>query len=134
MQARAIPAGLLFCTVVFGAGFVLAALRTVLITPLAGELAAVALEAPVMLAISWAACGWVAERLDLEHQFLDRLVMGGLALIVIIVAEAAAAFLAENHTLATFFHTHGRSAVLLGLLVQLAFAVFPLLHRRNGYR
>ena len=131
-HGRAIHAGLLYCGVVFAAGFVLGALRTMLITPLAGELAAVALEAPVMLAISWTACGWALDRLDVSTQLLDRLLMGGVALVLLLVAEAAVAVLAQAYSLAEFFRLHGRTAVLLGLLAQLAFALFPLFRRRNG--
>ena len=129
---RAIHAGLIYCAVVFAAGFVLGVLRMTLVAPLAGELAAVTLEAPVMLAIAWTACGWLTEQLDLSPPLVDRLVMGGVALGAVIVAEAAVALLAKGYSLQEFFQSHGRSALLLGLLAQLAFALFPLLQRRNG--
>lgn len=129
---RAVQAGLLYCTVVFAAGFVLGVVRTLLVSPLAGELVAVALEAPVMLAIAWSACGWVTERLDMSQSFLDRLVMGGAALALLILAEAGAAMIAHGRSLHEFLVGDGSSALLLGLLAQLAFALFPLLQRRNG--
>lgn len=131
-HGRAIHAGLLYCVVVFAAGFVLGVLRNLLVTPLAGELAAVALEAPVMLAIAWTACGWALDRLEVSTQLLDRLLMGGVALVLLLVAEAAVAVLAQAYSLAEFFRRYGQTAMLLGLLAQLAFALFPLLRRRNG--
>lgn len=128
--SRAAKAGILYCTVVFAAGFVLSVLRIVWVAPLSGELIGVLLEAPILLAIAWSACGWVAERFEVSQQFLDRLVMGGAALAVVVCAEAIAAVLADGRSLGDFFERHGRSAVLLGLLAQLAFAFFPLLQRR----
>lgn len=130
-EARAVKAGLLYCTVVFAAGFVLGVIRTLWVAPLAGALVAVILEAPIILAIAWSACGWVAERFEVSHLFLDRLVMGGAALAVLVFAEAAAAMLATGRSLDQFFRVDGHSAVLLGLLVQLAFAIFPMLQERR---
>jgi hypothetical protein len=132
IEPRAIRAGLVYCAVVFAAGLLLGAVRALWVTPLAGELVAVMLEAPILLAIAWSACGWVAERFDVAQQFLDRLVMGGGALAVLVCAEAATALLLQQQgSLLTYFPAHGRSAVLLGLLMQLAFAVFPMIRQRR---
>ncbi|CAN7293850.1 hypothetical protein LJR219_001432 [Phenylobacterium sp. LjRoot219] len=131
VEPRAIQAGLAYCAVVFAAGLVFGLMRSHWVTPLAGELVAVMLEAPVLLAIAWSACGWIAERFDVAQQFLDRLVMGGVALAVLICAEAVTALLLQHASLLTYFAAHGRSAVLLGLLVQLAFAVFPMIRQRR---
>ncbi len=132
VETRAVKAGLLYCTVVFAAGFVLGVVRTLWVAPLSGEFVAVLLEAPIMLAISWHTCFWVAERLDVAEQFLDRLVMGGVALAVLILAEAATAMLADGRSLPEFLNRHVDSALLLGLIAQLAFALFPLLQRRRS--
>lgn len=131
VEPRALRASLVYCAVVFAAGLLLGLVRVLWVTPLAGELAAVMLQAPVLLAIAWSACGWVAERFDVAQQFLDRLVMGGVALAVLVCAEAAVALLLQHGSLLTYFAAHGRSAVLLGLLVQLAFAVFPMIRQRR---
>lgn len=127
---RAVKAGALYCAVVFAAGFVLGVSRILLIAPLAGELVAVALEAPVMLAVAWAACGWLTERLDVSQRFVDRLVMGGVALVLLLAAEAAVAVATQGESLRMALEGRGRSALLLGLLAQLAFAIFPWLQRR----
>jgi hypothetical protein len=57
--------------------------------------------------------------------------MGGAALAALVTAEAAAALLADEHTLSQSFLS-GHSAILLGLLAQLGFAIFPALRRRRG--
>lgn len=131
IETRAIRAGLLYCAVVFGAGLLLGLIRTLWVAPLAGELAAVMLEAPVLLAIAWSACAWVAERLEVAEPFLERLVIGGAALAVLICAEAVTGLIVWRGALLAYFAAHGHSAVLLGLLVQLAFAVFPMVRQRR---
>jgi hypothetical protein len=132
IETRAIKAGVLYCLVVFVAALVLGGLRTLWVTPLAGEFIALTLEAPVMLAVAWSACAWAAERMEVSEQFHDRLAMGGIALAGLIGAEAVIAILAAGRTPEEYFGDHARSAILLGLLVQLAFAVFPVLRRRRG--
>lgn len=130
IERRAVTAGVLYCAVVFTSGFVLGAMRTLMVAPLAGEFVAVTLEAPVILAVSWATCGWVTERFEISEKFIDRLVMGGVALAVLLLAEAVISILADGQTLAEYFLSYSRSGLLLGLLAQLAFAVFPILRRQ----
>jgi hypothetical protein len=131
-ERRAVRAALLYCAILFGAGLMLGAIRTFCVAPLSGEFVAVTLEAPIMLAVAWAACGWVAKREELSEKFLDRLIMGGVSLAVLVAAEAAIAIFAERGALADYFLTSGQSGVLLGLLAQLAFALFPILRRQHG--
>jgi hypothetical protein len=134
IEPRAFKAGLLYCAVVFAAGFVLGGLRTLYVAPLSGELIAVALEAPVMLAISWSACGWIAERLEVPDEILPRLIMGGVALVCMAAAEAGLALImAGGRPFSDYLLQRSPAALVLGVLAQFAFAVFPVLRRpRNG--
>jgi hypothetical protein len=135
IDQRARDAGLLYCSAIFVAGVVLGAIRTFWVAPLAGEIVAVALEAPILLAFCWSACGWVGERLEGSENFLDRLIMGGGALAVLVCAEALIALFQDKRTATQHMLLYGESAILLGLLAQLGFAIFPLLRtRRNGVR
>jgi hypothetical protein len=130
---RAIKAGLLYCAVVFLAGLALGAVRSFWVVPLSGELVAVILEAPVILAVAWSACGWVAKRLELSENLLDRLMMGAVALAALVLGEAAIAIAAGGQALDRFtLRGGGQSSLLIGLLAQLAFALFPVLRRRNA--
>jgi hypothetical protein len=131
VERRVFTAGLLYCAVVFAAGLVLGMIRTLWVAPLSGELVAVWLEAPIMLAISWSASAWVAERLEVSESFLDRLLMGGVALAVLVCAEAVLAVVADRRSLADYILNRGHSGLLLGLMAQLGFAVFPILRRRR---
>jgi hypothetical protein len=132
LEERAIRAGLLYCVVLLAAGLVLSVIRTFWIAPLSGQLVAVWLEAPVILAVSWTACGWVAEQLDLSESFLDRLTMGGVALAGVIGVEAFVAIVGDRQTLRDYVLTNGRIGVLLGLLAQLGFAGFPILRSQRN--
>jgi hypothetical protein len=133
IEPRAFKAGLLYAAVVATAGFVLGEVRNALVTPLSGELVAVALEAPIILAISWTACGWIAERLEVPDDVVDRLVMGAVALVLMVTAEAALALVVDGASYSDFFLRRSPGALVLGVLAQLAFAVFPILRRlRDG--
>jgi hypothetical protein len=130
-EGHPIKAGALYSVVVFSAGFVLGALRVIWIAPLAGDLAAVALEAPIMLAFSWHACCWAAERMAVSERLMDRLLMGAVALALLLLAEAAIGVIVRDQSLDDYFRSYGQTAMLLGLLAQLAFGVFPMLQRRR---
>jgi len=130
-ERRAIQAGLLYCAVVFAVGFLLGAVRVFWVEPLAGELSSVALEAPIMLAVAWTVCGWMTEHFEVSDHLLDRVLMGSVALIFLLTAEIALALFVQRRSLLEFFQSYGRSALLLGLVAQLGFAVFPLLRRRG---
>lgn len=131
IEARTLGAGALYSLVVFAAGLVLGVIRVMWVARLAGEAVSLALEAPIILALAWYACGWAAERMEVSPRFFERLAMGGVALAMLIGAEAAIAVFGKGRSIAEYFGDYARSAILLGLLAQLAFAVFPLLRRRR---
>ena len=57
-----VKAAFAYVTPVFAVAFVLGALRVTLVAPVAGPLLAVALEVPVVLALSWIVAGreWIS--------------------------------------------------------------------------
>ncbi len=55
-------AGVLYAALSFAAGFVLGTLRTLFIMPQTGPTMAVAIELPLMLAVSWAVCRYALLR------------------------------------------------------------------------
>jgi hypothetical protein len=127
VERRVLEAGFLYSAAICLAGFVLGALRVAWIAPLAGDFVAVALEAPVLLAIAWAACGWTTERLEIPERFVDRLAMGAISLALLLMAEIAVSLLLREHGLVRYLTSYSRPAILLGLVAQLGFALFPLL-------
>jgi hypothetical protein len=84
---RILKAAALYFTLVFGAGFVLGPLRILWLVPRVGTRVAELMEAPIMLAVTIAAAGWVVRRLALPSTPSSRLGMGSIALIFLLAAE-----------------------------------------------
>jgi hypothetical protein len=122
----ALALGLRYFAGVFAIAFALGTIRTLWLAPAVGDLAAVGIEVPIILAVSW----WWGRRL-LARQPLGpagRAVMGGTAFGWLMLAEfgLALAFGREpGDWLASFFTPAG----LLGLAGQLGFAAIPLFIR-----
>lgn len=125
---RAITAGVLYVAIVFAAGFVLGAIRGLVIAPAIGETAAIAIEIPIILAISWVVCRAITTRLALPPTRFARVTMGAVAFALLMVAEFLLA-LAFGRTPAEHFASYRGGASMLGLAGQMAFAALPLLQR-----
>jgi len=128
MASRSLIAGIAYCGVVFAVGFVLGALRVTLVVPRLGE--TVALELPVILAISWMACRWLIVRFAVPADRNARLVMGATAFAVLMAAELGVSMIIFGRTLADHLDQYRTAPSLLGLTGQLAFAAFPLLQAK----
>lgn len=122
----AVRAGIICFPAVFAIGFVLGALRITLLVPRLGVMAAVAVEVPVMLAAAWAICGAVLAWIAVPARARDRLMMGGVALALLWLAEALLAA-AMGMTPGVWLATLATPAGVLGVAAQLVFAAFPLL-------
>lgn len=125
-MVRSVAGGLAYFVVVFAAGFVLGALRVMLLVPWLGETAAVLLELPIMLAVSWIACGWVIARVGVSGLRSARVLMGLVAFTVLMLAEFGLSVLALGRTPAEHLNLYLQVPTLLGLAGQLAFAAFPV--------
>ncbi len=127
-MTRAFAAGAAYFTFVFAAGFVFGAVRTLILEPRLGALAAVAVELPAMLAVSWLACGWTLQRFTVPPELGARAAMGASAFTLLMAAELALA-VAFGATAAGFVGGFAAPAGALGLAGQIAFALFPLMRR-----
>lgn len=114
---------------VFAAAFVIGAVRVTLVAPAVGPLAAVALEVPLVLALSWGMAGRVLRRWPLNNR--QRLAMAGLAFTVLMLMELATA-LAFGQTVAQFLSAMTTPAGALGLAGQIGFALIPLFRQARG--
>src|SRR5262245_57180325 len=83
----AIIAGATYFAIVYLAGFVLGTGRVLLLAPRIGDLAAVLVETPVILAASWIASRWRVERFTVPAEPAPRLAMGSLACVLLITGE-----------------------------------------------
>jgi hypothetical protein len=124
-----VQAAISYFLIVFVAGFALGTIRTLVIAPQTGELAAVAIELPLMIAISWWACGVVVHRLKPASEVPSRLAMGLIALCLLLVAEVVVS-LGLGLTFRQHLALYATTPVQIGLFGQLLFALFPLLRMK----
>ncbi len=118
-MSAAVRAGLVYFGIAFAAGFVLGVFRSLLLAPWLGEVEAVALEVPIMLAISWTACRVVVERYELDSSFAERALMGAVAFGMLMASEWLLSLALGLPML--------RKGAMLGLLGQMLFGTFPVL-------
>lgn len=127
-------AGAIYFALVFALGFVLGTVRTLLIHDAAGSarLAAVLVELPIMLAASWLLCRFVVRRFAVAPTVGARLGMGGVAFVLLMVAEMLTGVLLAGRSPAAHFALYREPSYALGLLAQVGFALMPLLRLRFG--
>ena len=127
----AATAGLAYVAIAFAAGFALGVLRVTLIAPRLSETAAVLIELPIMLALSWLACRWIIARWHVPATIVARATMGGLALALLLAAEAVLGTLGLGRTLAEHLASYQDLPERFGLAAQVLFGLFPLLQLRS---
>ena len=126
---HALRLGLAYFAAIFGLGFLLGTIRTLLVEPRIGALPAVALELPVMLGAAWVICGRLVRGHDLTTG--ARAVMGATAFALLMLAELALA-LAFGQTLTQYLQNYATPAPQLGLAGQILFGLLPLLRRSRA--
>jgi hypothetical protein len=112
---------------VFAVAFVLGALRVTFVAPLTGPLSAVALEVPLVLALSWA----VAGRVMAGWPQVRPVALALLAFALLIGLEFVTA-LALGQTPTRFLGGWKTLDGALGLLGQIGFGLIPLLRQAKG--
>jgi hypothetical protein len=126
---RATEAGAFYAVIVFLIGFILGSIRVLLVVPRLGEMIAVIIEAPLILAASWFVCRWCVDRLDVAATVPARSLMGLVAFLVLMSAEIGlGAVLGRSlvDQLAAYKSTPGA----IGLVAQMIFGAFPVIQVR----
>jgi hypothetical protein len=120
---------------VFSIGFVLGTVRTLWLAPATGELAAVAIELPVMLAASWLVAGRLLRARPLAG-LAAAAIAGLLALALLLASELALAVMLAGETPLRWLEALGQPPGALGLAGQVLFALIPaaLVLRQRGRR
>ena len=124
---RTLRAGLAYFGIVFAIGFLLGAIRVTVLVPLVGELLAVLLEIPIVLTSAWLICRWLVRWLNVPPSIGSRLAMGGLALVLLLVAEVVLSTLVFGNSMQEHFRSYLSFAHALGLAGQCAFGMFPFI-------
>jgi len=123
---NALKAGFLYFLLVFAAGFIAGTLRALFLAPRTGYLLAVGVEVPIMFAVSWLACRWLLARIAVADAAFDRALMGAIAFVLLMIGEALLSLLLSGRDHAAHFALYRTPPVQLGLIAQIAFALFPL--------
>jgi hypothetical protein len=128
---KAVTAGLFYAAIVFAVGFALGTVRTLFVAPRVGEVAAVAIELPLMIGAAWR----VSRRLvrAVPPPIAARVAMGGVAFVALMGLEFGVATLVFGQIPADFAARLLSPAGMLGLAGQIVFALLPLFVRpRRG--
>lgn len=123
----AIRAGAWYFAFVFAAGFVLGTVRILLLIPAMGEGRALLLEIPVMLAISWVMAGALIRRHGVPARVAARLLMGGVAFALLMLAEALLGIYGFGRSLQELMGHYATLTGAAGLAGQGVFALIPVL-------
>ncbi len=122
---------LFYVGVVFGLAFCLGVLRVMWIAPWLGEVGAVLVEVPLVLAISWIAAGAALRRWPLRP-WGDRAAMGAMAFVALMALELALGGFGFGRTPADMLRSMSTPAGLIGLAGQIGFGLIPLVRQPAG--
>lgn len=124
-----IKAGSSYFAAIFALGFVLGTVRIFWLSPLLGELTAVALELPLMLAASWWLCKRLTAHFKVPAAAAPRLAMGALAFGLLMAAELFLSLVVMDTDWRVHAAHYATAAGALGLAGQCVFALLPLLQK-----
>jgi len=130
---RALVAGVFYFAVVFAIAFVMGVARTLILAaaPDVPRLAAVLVEAPILVVASWIICRRVVQRLNVPGQFGPRIIMGATGFVFVLAAEIALSVLAGGRSIADHFALYADPSHATGLAAQMIFAIIPLVQGRT---
>ena len=131
-MAAALRAGFVYFALIFAAGFILGTLRVFVVLQYLGPSLAVLIELPVILAICWFAAKWIIEKFAVPAVAADRLVMGVLAFVFLILAETILATAGVGQMLVGDLTILATPQGVIGLVGQMFFALFPYLLLRKS--
>ncbi|QLQ24686.1 MAG: hypothetical protein HZT41_07315 [Dechloromonas sp.] len=131
MTAPAIKAGLAYFALVFGAGFVLGALRVSLLVPRFGERISELAEMPLMFAVVVFAARFVMRRFAVPLSIPARLGAGLLALALLLAAELLLAVVLQERSLADYIASRDPVSGSVYLAMLALFALMPVLVART---
>ncbi|MBC7477741.1 MAG: hypothetical protein H7317_06560 [Pseudorhodobacter sp.] len=104
-------------------------MRMLMVAPVVGALVAVALEVPLILAVSWVVPRWVLQRWPLE--LAQRVGMGVVAFGLLMLAELGLAVLLFGQSAAGFVGGWATLPGALGRAGQIGFAVVPVVQGKG---
>lgn len=123
---RAAKAGIAYFSLVFGAGFVMGAIRVPFLAPRLGERAAELIEMPFMFIVIVLAARFIAKRFALPATVPVRLGAGLLALGLLIAGELLLAVSLQDRSLGEYVSSRDPVSGSVYLAMLALFAAMPL--------
>lgn len=127
---RNVNAGVAYFALVFGAGFILGAVRVPLLVPHLGARMAELAEMPVMLLVMVLAARAIVSRFQLPPSARARLATGFVALALLIAAELELATLLQEQSLSQYIAGRDPVSGSVYLVMLGLFAAMPLILAR----
>ncbi|HYE62108.1 MAG TPA: hypothetical protein VD997_08935 [Phycisphaerales bacterium] len=124
--ARLITVGVLYGLAGFAAGFVMAPVRIMLLEPRIGPVAAVLVEVPVVLTVSFLAARWLVRRFVPGATPAQRAALGTVAFMLLQTAEFGLS-LAMGDTPPSYAAKIAAPAGVIGIAAQVLFGLLPLI-------
>ena len=128
--ARIIKAGLAYFALVFGAGFMLGALRVPFLVPRVGERIAELIEMPFMFVVVVLSARFIVRRFALPANTSTRLSVGFLALGLLLTAEMWLAIAIQKQSLGEAIASRDPVSGSVFLLMLALFALMPFIVAR----
>lgn len=128
---QTLRAALLYFAVVFGAGFVLGVVRELWAVPRFGVRAAELGELSVMLVVIVVSACWAIARLGLSPAAPARIVMGLVALLLLLAAEAALVISLRGLTLEEYVAARDPVSGAAYVIALLLYAAMPMMVMRR---
>jgi len=122
---RVMKAGLTYFALVFGAGFLLGALRVPFLVPHLGVRTAELIEMPLMFVAIVFAARFVVKRFALPPAAGARLAVGALALAVLLAAELSLAVILADRSLADYIASRDPVSGSVYLAMLVLYALMP---------
>jgi hypothetical protein len=122
-----LKAGAPYFALVFGAGFVLGAIRIMWIVPRFGIRMAELMEAPIMFVVTILAARWIVRRLAVLPKVSSRLGMGCVGLGLMLVAEFTLVFWLRGLSISEYLASRDPVSGTVYYVMLGVFAIMPLL-------
>lgn len=122
----ALAAGI-YVALAFAAGFAFGVLREMVLRPLTGEIVALSIEAPVMLAVCFVAARWTVRHVLPASGIGECLVMGLAAFALLIGLEIAGSLLLRGLSFEGWLAQLATARGMISLALFAAFAAMPAL-------
>lgn len=134
MKKLIITGGIAYFAFVFGAGFLLGALRVSFLVPGIGVRYAELAEMPFMFSVIVCSAIYITRRMAIPRSLSVRLGMGLLALGLLLVSELLLAVALQDLSLADYIASRDPVSGSVYLVMLALFAVMPVLVGRSAVR